>query len=88
MAKRKKIYQLPNAPLKPGDKGMQVDNLQKALDHILKYKVKERLQTTEPGWYGVRTSTAVWRFRENSGIGSDFDFDKLTREKLREELSK
>lgn len=87
MAKRKKIYQLPNAPLAPGDKGMDVDRLQQALDHILKYKVKERLQTTEPGWYGVRTATAVWLFRENSGIKADFDFDKLARQKLREALS-
>lgn len=86
MAKRKKIYQLPNAPLKRGDKGMHVQFLQEALDHILKYRVKDRLQKTERGWYGVRTAIAVYKFRLDYGIAADFDFDKQTREKLREVL--
>lgn len=87
MAKRKKIYQLPNAPLKRGDKGMHVVRLQEALDLILKYKGKTQLQKTEKGWYGVRTAIAVYKFRDDSGIRADFDFDETARQKLREVLS-
>lgn len=86
MAKRKKIYQLPDAPLSPGDKGMHVDRLQEALDHVLKLRGKNRLRVREPGWYSIGTSTAVYRFRDEAGIRADFDFDKQAREKLREAL--
>lgn len=86
MAKRKKIYQLPDAPLSPGDKGMHVDRLQEALDKVLKLRGKNRLRVREPGWYSIGTSTAVYRFRDESGIRADFEFDKQAREKLREAL--
>ena len=86
MAKRKKIYQLPDAPLAPGDKGMHVDRLQEALDKVLKLRGKNRLRVREPGWYSIGTSTAVYRFRDEAGIRADFDFDALTRQKLREAL--
>ena len=87
MAKRKKIFQLPNAPLRRGDKGMHVDRLQEALDRVLKYKGKTQLQKTEKGWYGVRTAIAVYAFRDKMGIKADFDFDDQSREKLREVLN-
>lgn len=86
MAKRKKIYQLPDAPLSPGDKGMHVDRLQEALDKVLKLRGKNRLRVREPGWYSIGTSTAVYRFRDEAGIRADFDFDTTTRNKLREAL--
>lgn len=87
IGKRKKIYQLPNAPLKPGCKGMDVDRLQEALDKVLKLKGKARLRHREPGWYGIGTSTAVYRFRDQVGIKADFDFDAQARQKLREALN-
>lgn len=86
MAKRKKIYQLPMKTLKPGDKGLAVMQLQQTLDHILKYKGKNRLLLREPGFYGIGTSAAVYSFCDQNDIRCTFDFDISTRNKLREVL--
>lgn len=69
---------------KTGDRSMDVERLQKCLDHILKFKGKKKLESIEPAYYGIETAQAVYAFQELQQIPANGIFNHLTRTKLRE----
>ena len=73
---------LPNAPLKRGDKGMDVLNLQIALTDV----GSGQGLTDENGYFGPVTELAVRHFQEAHKIHIDGRFTELTRSVLREVL--
>ncbi len=73
---------LPNAPLKKGDRGMDVLNLQIALTDVGSGKGL----TDENGYFGPVTELAVRHFQEAHKIHIDGRFTELTRSVLREVL--
>lgn len=73
---------LPNAPLKKGDRGMDVLNLQIALTDV----GSGHGLTDESGYFGTVTENAVRRFQEAHKIHIDGRFTELTRSVLREVL--
>ena len=77
---------IPDALLKPGDRGMQVERLQICLDYILKYKGKKKLSSIEPAYFGSETRLALREFRIIVNIGGFGDYDALARQKLREAI--
>ena len=79
-------YELPDAPLMYGDKGMQVDRLQWCLDHALGLTKRKRTAYKEAGRYGRWTETNVAFFQTQQGIKCSGVFDHWTRAKLREVL--
>ena len=72
---------IPDAPLKMGARGIQVDNLQAILKYILKYK-----KEPEPSYYGRFTEDKVKVIQENLGIRISGVYDNMTRSTLREAL--
>lgn len=79
-------YELPDAPLMYGDKGMQVDRLQWCLDHALKLTKRKRTAYKEAGRYDHYTETRVAEFQTKQGIKCSGVFDHWTRARLREAL--
>ena len=68
----------------PNDRSMDVERLQKCLDHIFKLKGKKKLESIEPAYYGFQTKFYVKKFQFDQMIRADGVFDHLTRTKLRE----
>lgn len=83
--KKKKVFItpfLPNAPLKRGDRGMDVCNLQLALtDSGIGQGIADEI-----GYFGPATENAVRHFQEAHKIHIDGRFTELTRSVLREVL--
>lgn len=73
---------LPNAPLKKGDKGMDVCNLQLALTDV----GSGQGLADEIGYFGPVTELAVRHFQEAHKIHIDGRYTELTRSVLREVL--
>lgn len=67
-----------------GERSMDVERLQKCLDHIFKLKGKKKLESIEPAYYGFNTRFYVKKFQFDQMIASDGEFNSLTRTKLRE----
>ena len=80
------FYELPDAPLMYGDKGMQVDRLQWCLDHALKLTKRKRTAYKESGRYEHYTEARVAEFQTKQGIKCSGVFDHWTRARLREAL--
>jgi hypothetical protein len=70
------VVPVPTAPLKPGDTGVQVKRLQRALAH-LGYTIG-----TVDGDYGTTTKTAVEQFQTASNLTADGLFGPATRTAL------
>ncbi len=86
---RKRIQQeviIPDAPLKRGDRGMAVENLQKVLQSILKTRGKVNPLTYEPGIYGPLTDGMVRRFQGTYGLFPSGTYTALTRLRIKEVL--
>lgn len=84
---RKSDLILPNATLMPKDMGLGVSRLHACMDYIYKLKGKNKLESIEPGYYGINTLITIKRFQEDNNIHITGIYDKLTRQKLREVLS-
>ena len=82
----KLFYELPDAPLMYGDKGMQVDRLQWCLDHALMLTKRKRTAYKESGHYEHYTEARVAEFQTKQGIKCSGVFDHWTRARLREAL--
>lgn len=79
-------YELPDAPLMYGDKGMHVDRLQWCLDHALKLTKRKRTAYKEASRYGRYTETQIAYFQTKYDIKCSGIFDNWTRAKLKEVL--
>lgn len=88
MPKKRILQQIivPYAPLKRGDKGMAVENLQRTLQSILKTKGKANPLNTEPGIYGPATEMMVRRFQGNYGLFPSGTYTILTKMRIQEVL--
>ena len=84
--KAKDNFNIPDAPLNLSERGMQTERLQLCLDHILKYKGKNKLSCLEPAYFGPATFEAVKIFQEKAGIKISGNYDATTRQKLREAI--
>lgn len=69
---------------KPGDRSMDVERLQKCLDHIFNLKGKKKLESIEPAYFGTATRFYIKKFQYNNGISETEALDHLTRTLLRE----
>ena len=86
---RKRIQQeviIPDAPLKRGDRGMAVENLQRTLQSILKTKGKANPLNIEPGIYGPATEMMVRHFQGTYGLFPSGAYTELTRLRIKEVL--
>lgn len=78
---------IPPAPIKKGEMGLNVYNLQLVLDHILKYKGKASLHTHEDGHFGVMTERALREFQANNGLFINGEYTPVTRLRIKEVLN-
>ena len=87
---KKRILQkiiIPDAPLKRGNRGMAVENLQRTLQSILKTKGKANPLNTEPGIYGPATEMMVRHFQGTYGLFPSGAYTELTRLRIKEVLN-
>ena len=82
-----KKFEIPNSPLKHGDKGLDVFRLQKILDSYFKLKSKNKTSVIEPSRYMGYTQMLVSEFQKAHGLRISGIYDTTTRAKLREVLN-
>ena len=73
---------VPDAPLKFGDRNLNVIYLQQCLQKI--YKCKPSIVGEDNGHYGALTETTVRHFQADHGLHIDGRYTDLTRRVLRE----
>lgn len=78
---------LPDYPIKKGDRGLNVVRLQACLDSLYKRKGKNKLQSLEPSYMGLDTMELLYHFQQDKEIRATGEYDRLTRQKLREVIS-
>lgn len=89
MRKKVKALVLPDAPLQYGDRGMDAERLQLALEHIYKLKGKKKITYNEPSYFGLLTMKYLVDFQQGHMTGIPVRrgvFDKTTRQIMREVL--
>ena len=75
---------IPDAPIKPGQMGYAVLNLQIVLDHIIKHKTK--ISRIEPGHYGPYTEKMLREFQVKYGLFPNGVYTPVTRLRIKEVL--
>lgn len=75
---------IPDAPIKPGQMGYAVSNLQIVLDHLIKHKTK--ISKIEPGHYGPYTEKMIREFQVKYGLFPNGIYTPLTRLRIKEVL--
>ena len=78
---------IPPAPIRKGEMGLDVYNLQLVLDHILKYRGKASLYTHEQGHFGVMTERALREFQANNKLFINGEYTPVTRLRIKEVLN-
>lgn len=75
---------IPPAPIRKGEMGLDVYNLQLVLDHILKYRGKASLHTHEQGHFGIMTERALREFQAKNKLFINGEYTPITRLRIKE----
>ena len=75
---------IPDAPIKPGQMGYAVLNLQIVLDYLIKHKTK--ISKIEPGHYGPYTEKMIREFQVTYGLFPNGIYTPVTRLRIKEVL--
>lgn len=75
---------IPDAPIKPGQMGYAVLNLQIVLDYLIKHKTK--ISKIEPGHYGPYTEKMLREFQGSHGLFPNGIYTPVTRLRIKEVL--
>lgn len=75
---------IPDAPIKPGQMGYGVLNLQIVLDYLIKHKTK--ISKIEPGHYGPYTEKMLREFQGSHGLFPNGIYTPVTRLRIKEVL--
>lgn len=78
---------IPDAPLRSGQMGYAVLNLQIVLDHILKAKGRKNLVKLEPAHFGPHTEKELRRFQDKYQLFVNGQYTPLTRLRIKEVLN-
>lgn len=78
---------IPDAPLRSGQMGYAVLNLQIVLDAIMKAKGRKNLTKLEPAHFGPYTEKELRRFQDKYGLFVNGQYTPLTRLRIKEVLN-
>ena len=78
---------IPDAPIRSGQMGYSVLNLQIVLDDIMKAKGRKNLTKLEPAHFGPHTEKELRRFQAKYGLFVNGEYTPLTRLRIREVLN-
>ena len=85
--KKERALIIPEAPLKVGQMGYAVLNLQIVLDDILKAKGRQNLVKLEPAHFGPHTERALRQFQDKYDLFVNGQYTPLTRLRIKEVLN-
>ena len=78
---------IPDAPIRSGQMGYAVLNLQIVIDNIMKAKGRKNLTKLEPGHFGPHTEKELRRFQANYGLFVNGEYTPVTRLRIKEVLN-
>ena len=78
---------IPDAPIRSGQMGYAVFNLQLCLDIIMKSKGRKNLVKLEPAHFGPHTEKELRRFQDKYGLFVNGQYTPLTRLRIKEVLN-
>lgn len=78
---------IPDAPIRSGQMGYAVLNLQIVLDNIMKTKGRKNLTKLEPAHFGPHTEKELRRFQDKYGLFVNGQYTPLTRLRIKEVLN-